>query len=506
MNFERKSGILLHITSLPGPWGMGELGPQARVFGQLLAEARQKLWQILPTGPVGYGYSPYSSLSAFAGNPLLISFDELIADGLLTEKQLKHFPQFDPHRIDFPAVIEAREKILFKVADRFEPDADFTAFCVREADWLADYSLFMALRETQGFRPWTEWPAALRDRDFLSLGKVRTKLAKKIRRHEVLQYLFSRHWKKMTDFFQGLEISIVGDIPIFVAGDSVDVWANRELFFLNADGSPTVVAGVPPDYFSSTGQRWGNPLHDWAAHRETKFEWWTRRMRRMFEMTDVVRIDHFRGFEAYWEIPASEPTAMKGRWVKGPGLELFQTLERQLRCGMEFFPGFGRNFKLDEHVIAENLGIITDEVEALREACGFPGMWVLQFRFGAEPMQTPGYCPEGVEKNWAVYTGTHDNDTTAGWFHCLDKTEQQRVCAYLQSDGTQFHRDMAELALRAPAKWAVLPMQDVLGLGGEARMNMPGTTQGNWGWRFSEDMVSDETVRWLKEATRRSGR
>ncbi|MCC7300862.1 MAG: 4-alpha-glucanotransferase [Verrucomicrobia bacterium] len=498
MNFERKSGILLHIISLPGRWGMGELGPQARNFGTFLSEAGQKLWQILPTGPVGYGYSPYSSLSAFAGNHLLISFDELIADGLLTEKHLKNFPQFDPHRIDFHAVISAREKILFRMADRFEPDADFTAFCVREADWLSDYALFMAIREAQKNRPWTEWPDGLRDRDFQALEKAETQLAKKIRRHEILQYLFSKHWKKTAEFFQTLDVSIIGDIPIFVAGDSADVWANRELFSLNDDGSPTVVAGVPPDYFSATGQRWGNPLYDWKAHFETGCKWWTRRMRRMLEMTDIVRIDHFRGFEAYWEIPAAEPTAIHGRWVKGPGLEFFQTLENGLRRS------FGKTFRLAEHVIAENLGVITDEVEALRETCGFPGMWVLQFRFGAEPMARPGYRPEGVEKNWAVYTGTHDNDTTESWFQSLDDAEKHRVriCA---GDGS-VHRCVAELALSAPAKWAVLPMQDVLGLSGEARMNTPGTTQGNWGWRFSEDMISPDTVCWLRDAVRKNGR
>ncbi|MFA7256399.1 MAG: 4-alpha-glucanotransferase [Kiritimatiellales bacterium] len=502
MNFERKSGILLHITSLPGRWGMGELGPQARAFGRVLTDTGQKLWQILPTGPVGFGCSPYSSLSAFAGNHLLISFDELIEDGLLTEKQLKNFPQFDLHRIDFPSVVKAREKFLFRAANQFEPDADFNAFCVREADWLSDYALFMAIRETQKNRSWTEWPAALRDRDFQTLEKARTKLAKRIRRHEVLQYLFSKHWKKTAEFFQTLEVSIIGDIPIFVAGDSSDVWAHRELFLLYDDGTPFVVAGVPPDYFSATGQRWGNPLYDWEIHRETGYEWWTRRMRRMLEMTDVVRIDHFRGFEDYWEIPANEPTAVKGRWAKGPGLEFFQALEHNLRK----IPMFGKRLKLDEHVIAENLGIITDDVEALREACGFPGMWVLQFRFGAEPMHQTGYHPEGTEKNWVVYTGTHDNDTTPSWLKQVDVNERMRIHDYLKTDGTATHRDLAELALRAPAKWAILPMQDVLGLGGDARMNTPGTTRGNWGWRFSEDMVGVESVRWLKEATQRNGR
>ena len=502
MNFERKSGILLHISSLPGRWGMGEIGPQARAFGDLLAHVGQKLWQILPTGPIGYGYSPYSSLSAFAGNHLLISFDQLIEDGLLTHRQVQSFPQFDPYQIDFPAVIEAREKVLFRLADRFDPDAGFAAFCEQEAFWLEDYARFMAIREVHQNRAWTEWPVALRDRDPQALAKIAHRLEKRIRRHEVLQYLFAKQWKQTVEYFRALGISIIGDIPIFVAGDSADVWANRDLFFLNADGSASVVAGVPPDYFSATGQRWGNPLYDWAAHRATGYAWWTQRMCHSLKQADIIRIDHFRGFEAYWEIPAEEPTAVQGRWVSGPGLELFQTIEKNLRR----LPGFGRTFRLGTHVIAENLGIITDDVEALREACGFPGMWVLQFRFGASDLALDGYRPEGVEKNWTVYTGTHDNDTTVGWFSRLDPAERSRIEKVLETDAVPAHRALAVLALEAPAKWAVLPMQDVLGLGGEARMNTPGTTHGNWNWRFSEDMVTQESVEWLKEQTGRAKR
>jgi len=500
MKFERKSGVLLHITSLPGPWGMGELGPQARAFGEFLAAAGQKLWQILPTGPIDYGASPYSSPSAFAGNHLLISFDELIEEGLLTKRNLVNFPQFDPHQIDFPAVIAAREKILFRVADRFVPDAEFEAFCKREAGWLDDYTLFMAIRETQAKRAWTKWPAVLRDRDSHALEKTRERLFKRVRRHAVLQYLFSRHWKKTAEFFRALNISIISDLPVFVAGDSSDVWANRELFFLNADGTPSVVSGVPPDYFSETGQRWGNPLYDWAAHRKTDYAWWTQRMRRLLDMSDIVRIDHFRGFEDYWEIPADEPTAIKGRWVKGPGLEFFRILEKNLRQ----FPMFGKNFCLADHVIAENLGIITDEVDELREACGFPGMWVLQFRFSEKDMQREGYRPEGTEVNWVVYTGTHDNDTTKSWFEHMDEEERHRVRTYLHCDGTQIHRDLVNLALHAPAKWAILPLQDVLGAG--ERMNRPGNVGGNWSWRFSEDMISTEIVEWLRTATAAAGR
>lgn len=499
MNLERKSGILLHITSLPGKWGIGEAGPEARRFGELLADCGQKMWQILPLGPIGFGWSPYSSSSAFAGNPLLISFDELVEEGLLSRRSLSRFPKFDPHRIDYPAVIEARMKILNRVAERFKPGAEFKAFCKKE-EWLDDYALFVSIREAEENRPWTEWPEGLRDRDSKALKAARQDLADSIRRHKVLQFLFSRHWNKTRQFLQKTGIELIGDVPIFVAGDSADVWANRELFLLNDDGSPAVVAGVPPDYFSETGQRWGNPLYDWEVHRQSGYSWWTRRMRRMFELVDTVRIDHFRGFEAHWEIPADEPTAMNGRWVSGPGLDLFQALEKNLRK----LSDFGKRYRLDEHVIAENLGMITEEVEQLREACGFPGMWVLQFRFGAEPMATPGYRPEGTEENWAVYPGTHDNDSTKSWFRHIDEGERHRVRDYLQTDGRQISRAFCKLALRAPAARAILPFQDVLGKG--RRMNKPGTVSGNWDWRFSEDMVSKRTAEWLRNATDQSGR
>lgn len=509
MNFERKSGILLHITSLPGKWGIGEIGPAARAFGEFLAASGQKLWQILPTNPIGYGFSPYSSSSAFAGNPLLISFDELIEEGLLTRRHLSRFPKFDSHKIDFPAVIKARVKILNGVCERFEPNKAFRDFCKREADWLDDYALFVAIRESQGDAAWTEWPEALRNRKFQTLEKFTKQHAKEIRHHKVLQYLFSNHWKKMKNFFQALEIEIIGDVPIFVAGDSADVWAHRELFLLNEDGTPSVVAGVPPDYFSETGQRWGNPLYDWEARKKMKYTWWTDRMRRTFELVDIVRIDHFRGFEAYWEIPADEPTAVNGRWVKGPGGDFFQCLERNLRNlsssvkATEDKPMFGKNFRLADHVIAEDLGVITDEVEALREQCGFLGMTVLQFRFGAEDMQKPGYSPEGLEDR-VVYTGTHDNETTKAWFKHLDEGMKHRVRCYLHTHGDHIHLDLAELAMRSPARIAILPLQDVLGKG--RRMNTPGTTSGNWDWRVSADMLTKTTIDFLKEMTERNGR
>ena len=511
MNLKRKSGVLLHITSLPGPWGMGEMGPQARAFGEFLAASGQTLWQILPLNPVGQGGCAYSSLSAFAGNPLLISFDELMEEGLLSRRNLSRFPAFDSDEIDFPAVIEARMKVLHKVCDRFEPDAAFEAFCEAEAGWLDDYALFMTIREAHECVGWLDWPAPLRDRDAQALEAFAAKHERAVGRHRILQFLFSKQWKKLRGFYRDLGVELIGDVPIFVAGDSADVWANRELFLLNEDGSSSVVAGVPPDYFSETGQRWGNPLYDWEVHQSTQFAWWTDRMRRTFEQVDTVRVDHFRGFEAYWEIPADEPTAMNGRWVQAPGRALFQTLEKRLRS----FPGFGKRFKLADHVIAENLGIITDEVEQLREDCGFPGMWVLQFRFGAMDMNKPGFVPEGVEENWAVYTGTHDNDTVRSWFEQMPQTlppdaggefdfERGRILDYLKTDGSEIHRDFVRLALRAPAERAILPLQDVLGAG--ARMNIPGTVDGNWGWRVSEDMLSEDIVEFLKEETVRSGR
>lgn len=513
MSKDRKSGILLHITSLPGEWGIGEIGPEARRFGEFLAEAGQKAWQILPTGPVGCGFSPYSSSSAFAGNPLLISFDELMEEGLLTRRHLARFPKFNPHKIDYPAVIEARTKVLRGVCDRFETTADFRAFCKREAVWLNDYALFIAIREAHHDRCWTGWPKELRDRKPAAMRLARTRCARAIRRHKILQYLFFRQWEKMRTFLRGLGIELIGDVPIFVGTNSADVWANRELFFLNPDGSLMVTAGVPPDYFSKTGQRWGNPLYNWTVHRATGYAWWTERMRRTFELVDTVRIDHFRGFEAYWEIPDNEPTAIHGRWVQGPGLEFFQALEKNLRKSA----GFSSRFRLADHVIAENLGIITPEVEALREACGFPGMWVLQFRFGAMDMLKPGFIPEGAETNWTVYTGTHDNDTVRGWFDKLPDAlppgahgefdfERKRILEYLGTDGSEIHRDFIRLALRSPARRAILPMQDVLGLGRGARMNRPGTTHGNWGWRVAGNMLTKELAAHLRQETERNRR
>lgn len=502
MNFERKSGILLHITSLPGEWGIGEIGPQARRFAEFLAEAGQAAWQILPSGPIGFGWSPYSSSSAFAGNALLISFDDLMDEGLLTRRHLARFPEFNRLKIDYPAVIEARMKVLRGVCDRFKETPDFRAFCRREAFWLDDYALFVAIREAHHNRSWTQWPKELRDREPAALREARRRYDAVIRRHRILQYLFSRQWQALRGCLRERRIELIGDVPIFVGADSADVWAHRDLFFLNPDGSLMVAAGVPPDYFSKTGQRWGNPLYNWTAHHATGYAWWTERLRRTFELTDTVRIDHFRGFESYWEIPDNEPTAIHGRWVPGPGLAFFTAVEENLRKA----PGFSPRFHLRDHVIAENLGIITPEVEALREACGFPGMWVLQFRFSAADLHRHGYRPEGREENWTVYTGTHDNDTTRGWFKHLDAADQKRICEFLRTEPGEAVCALIRLALHAPARRVILPLQDVLRLGRGARMNRPGTTHGNWGWRAAGDMLTKDLAAGLREETQRAGR
>jgi 4-alpha-glucanotransferase len=500
MQNDRKSGVLLHVTSLPGRWGMGELGPAAREFAEFLAHTGQRLWQILPLGPIGYGWSPYSSVSAFAGNHLLISFDELISDGLLSEEELEGGCFSDLDNIDYSVVVPSREKILFEVAGRFEATSGFEQFCDDESEWLEDYALFMALREEAGGNPWNEWSDELRDREPDALKAARSEYAATVRRHKVLQYLFALHWERVRTFCNGIGVQIIGDIPIFVAGDSVDVWAHRELFFLNPDGSPTVVAGVPPDYFSETGQRWGNPLYDWAAHRAGAYAWWTARMRRLLELVDIVRIDHFRGFDTYWEIPSSEPTAINGRWIDGPGKEFFNTVEKNLRQLSEY----GTEFCLADHVIAEDLGIITDDVVELRKACGFPGMIVLHFAFGADQMSEPGYQAEGVETNSVVYTGTHDNDTTQSWLKTIDAPERDRVREYLKCGEGELGRKLVELALHAPAKWSVFPLQDLLETGD--RMNTPGTAEGNWSWRCSTEMFDSEKTGWLRAVTAQAGR
>ena len=474
MAFARRSGILLHPTSLPGPNGVGELGREAKAWLEFLASAGQRLWQVMPLGPTGYGDSPYQSFSTFAGNHFLISMQTLVEEGWLEAEELAPLAELPAERVDYGALIPRKLELLELAAERFgrsagtEARAGLDAFKKQHAGWLDDYALFMALKEAHGGSAWSDWVPGLRDREPAALDRARREVAANATKHEVWQYWFFSQWAAVRAHAKELGIEIVGDIPIFVSLDSADAWANPELFHLDASGAPTVVAGVPPDYFSSTGQRWGNPLYRWDRMAETGYAWWIERVRATLAMVDIVRIDHFRGFAAYWEIPASEPTAVNGRWVPGPGNDLFTALERALG---------------ELPVIAEDLGVITPDVDELRLSNGFPGMKVLQFAFAGDaddPYLPHNYTPECV-----VYTGTHDNDTTAGWYAAAPEVERDLVRRYLARDDGEIAWELIRLAQASVADTAILPLQDALGLSSHARMNTPGMAGGNWSWRFS---------------------
>ncbi len=507
MKFNRASGVLLHPTSLPGPYGIGEIGPEACRFADFLESTGQQLWQILPLGPTSFGDSPYQSPSTFAGNPLWVGFDWLIEDGLLAKEDLDDFPTFPAGKVDFGPVIVARMKILDKVCAGFgtkatgEMQAEFKLFMARNADWLEDYALFAALKDAHGGVPWTDWEPELARREPAALDNARAQQRQRIHNVKMVQYLFDRQWKRLRAYCAKRHIQFVGDIPIFVAHDSADVWANPGLFFLKPDGHPSVVAGVPPDYFSATGQLWGNPLYNWKAHKARNYDWWMARLKRVFEVVDIVRIDHFRGFEAYWEVPGDAPTAMDGKWIKGPDRHLFDVLNKHMG---------------ELPIIAEDLGVITDEVDALRDHCGFPGMRILQFAFGNDE-RADEFRPESYPTHCCVYTGTHDNDTTVGWFHSKAgegstrtqeeiEAENKMILDYLRTDGHEIHWDLINLGSRSNADTFVVPLQDLLGLGSEARMNTPGKANGNWQWRFAWDQITDAIRDRFAYVTRATGR
>lgn len=503
MKFERQSGVVLHPSSLPGAYGIGEIGAEAYRFAEALARMGQRIWQVLPLGPTSYGDSPYQCLSSFAGNHLLVAFQTLMDDGLLLAEELADFPQFPADQVDYGPVIQAREAVLQVVATHFEARAgentlkEFGGFQIHNRNWLSDYALFVALKKAHGGRPWHEWDVALRDRDEAALKQAREQHADVIRAVEIQQFLFFDQWRSLAEHAHRHGVKILGDIPIFVAHDSADVWAHPELFFLDEAGRCTTVAGVPPDYFSATGQRWGNPLYRWDVMAEGDFAWWKERMRTTFELVDYVRIDHFRGFEAFWEIPASEETAINGQWVKGPGRALFEAFEKE----------FGTL-----PIVAEDLGIITEEVDELREACGFPGMRVLHFIVGNDTNE-PGFWPDQFPEQCVVYTGTHDNDTTVGWYtngkgDGQDTSEeeiaeaQHKIRTYLSCDGSQIHWDLIGCAYGTQAAIAIVPLQDILGLDSSARLNSPGRPEGNWRWRFQWDQLSGETETRLAQLTK----
>jgi 4-alpha-glucanotransferase len=456
---------------------VGELGPEALRWLDLLAAAGQRVWQVLPLGPTGYGDSPYQSFSTFAGNPYLIDVGDLAAEGLLRDDDLEPLRALPSGRVDYGGLYELKLPLLRRAADAFlasggAGDPGFRAFAEREAAWLEDFALFMALKEEAGGAPWTAWERPLRLRDPAALADAAERLVAETARQRVWQYWFSRQWSAVKGRASERGIRVLGDVPIFVALDSADVWANPELFHLGGDGLPTVVAGVPPDYFSATGQRWGNPLYRWDVMRERGYAWWVARLRHALAQADLVRIDHFRGFAAYWEIPAGEPTAERGRWVAGPGADLFDALRRELG-GLP--------------VVAEDLGVITPDVEALRDSCGLPGMKVLQFAF-AGGADDP-YLPHNYERDCVVYTGTHDNDTTRGWYESAPEAERDHVRRYLGRPDEDVVDGLVRLAYASVADLAVVPLQDHLGLGPEARMNTPGREVGNWTWRFAWDDV-----------------
>ena len=498
MTFPRASGILLYPTSLPGRFAIGDLGGEAYRFADFLIAAGQTLWQVLPLGSTGYGGSPYACYSAFAGNTLLISPAQLFENGLISKSDLDNVPTFTEGSVDFEAAQRIKESILAKACDSYQNGGgaqlrgEFKSFVKENASWLDDYALFRALKRQRNETPWCEWEPELAQRNPTALECARKKLRDKIEAEKFFQFLFFKQWSLLKTYCNQRGIKIIGDIPMFVAHDSADVWTNRDQFKLNPDGTPAVVAGVPPDYFSETGQYWGNPLFDWERMRADGFRWWIERVRATLRTVDIARIDHFRGFVACWEIPGGDKTAERGRWVETPGRKLFDAIRSELG---------------ELPIFAEDLGVITPEVEQLRDECGFPGMRVLQFAFSGD--STNIHLPHNYPRNVVVYTGTHDNDTTVGWFHGVntgsttrsaDEIENERnyCLEYLNSDGTQINWDFIRAAFASVANTAIVPLQDALGLGSEARMNMPNTNVSNWRWRFTEGALSDSLAERLK--------
>ncbi len=490
MTFKRASGVLLHPTSLPGPYGIGDIGPEAFKWVDFLAETGSSIWQVLPLGPTGYGDSPYQCFSAFAGNPFLVSPDALLAEDLLHPNDLGEKIRFPIDQVDFGAVIPYKLSLLDRAYIRFEKAASkkirkaFEAF-KDGAHWLADFSLFMAIKEHFGGGPWVEWPAAYRQRDPEALAAFCAEHAVDIDRHAFRQFLFFRQWKKLRKYAHKNGITIVGDIPIFVAHDSADVWARPELFYMNADGTPSVVAGVPPDYFSATGQLWGNPLYHWEVHAEDGYIWWLSRFKGVLSMVDIVRLDHFRGFVGYWEIPGDAETAVNGRWVPGPGKDFM----REMGAGLK---DYATPLTTGLPIIAEDLGVITPEVEDLRTSFGLPGMKILVFAFDSDASNV--FLPHNFTSDYVVYTGTHDNDTVKGWYERVAAKERDFTRRYLACDGSDIAWDLIRTAWRSVAAFAIAPMQDFLGLDNAARMNYPSTLGGNWVWRMPPG-AADEFLR-----------
>jgi 4-alpha-glucanotransferase len=476
---KRRSGLLLHLTSLPSRYGIGDLGPGAYRFVDFLAEAKQGIWQILPLNPTdpAYGNSPYHSISAFASNELLISPDLMAEEGWLTKNELKSPPDFPPERVDYNRVISYKKGLFRRAFERFRPGWEYEEFSAENSSWLEDLALFATLKEAYGGEAWSDWEPAVRNREPQALNSLKEKHRDAIERRKFLQFVLFRQWRSLKSECNRRMIHIFGDMPIYVDYDSADVWTHSELFNLDADKKPLSVAGVPPDYFSATGQRWGNPIYRWDVLRERGFDWWIYRFEHCLKLLDLVRVDHFRGFVGYWEVPAAEPTAVNGRWVEAPAYDFFNRLTKRFPC----LP-----------IVAEDLGIITPEVREIMRHFGFPGMKVLLFAFGEDNPGHP-YLPHNYEENCVVYTGTHDNNTARGWFDREARPEDKtRLFRYLgrEVSSDEIHRELIRLGMRSVASTSVFPVQDVLGLGGGARMNLPATAHGNWEWRLLPDQLT----------------
>lgn len=497
MPFFRASGVLLHPTSLPSRFGIGDLGLEAYKFIDFLVAADQQLWQVLPVGPTGYGNSPYMSYSAMAGNPLLISPDQLKEEQLLTDADLDHFPELPGHPVDFEQVIAHKMPLYTKAFENFQAhnspiaQKEFAGFCETKARWLNDYALFMALKKHFQGVSWSSWDTDIATRTPEAIAHYENLLSDRISFHKYLQFAFFQQWSELKQYANLRGIEIIGDIPIYVAHDSADVWAHPDLFSLDEETrEPSLMAGVPPDYFSATGQLWGNPVYNWEALQKQNFAWWVQRFESLLDYVDIIRIDHFRGFQAYWAVPMGEETAIDGEWLEAPGAELFTVIAEKLG-------------KLP--ILAEDLGVITDEVIALRDQFDFPGMKVLHFAFNSGCDNV--FLPFNYDRNCVVYTGTHDNDTTIGWFYSLSEEQKGdvwRYAGFISPWGIQW--DLIRLAMGSVANQVIIPLQDILGLDGYARMNYPSVPEGNWAWRYWDGALTTELSDRLKTMTQTFGR
>jgi 4-alpha-glucanotransferase len=492
---KRAGGILLHITSLPGKEGIGTFGEEAFRFVDKLTEAGQKLWQILPLGPTGYGNSPYQCYSAFAGNPLLIDLEELVKEGILTTTTLKRIPNFNKQQVDFNRVGDWKYPLLKKAFEVFksgkagELSIEFTRFSEEHGWWLNDYALFMACKSNFDNIIWNQWENGIKFREPDSLENYKSNLFEEIEFNRFLQFLFFKQWFQLKQYANSKNIQIIGDLPLYVSTDSSDVWTNPDIFLLDKTLLPTHVGGVPPDYFSETGQLWGNPVYNWQRLKERDYDWWMARLHFNLRMFDLIRIDHFRGLESFWSVEAEEKTAVKGEWVPAYGYEMLEKFRAQIG---------------ELHLIAEDLGVITREVERLRDSFGLPGMKILQFAFLSDAANKD--LPHNYSRNFLAYTGTHDNDTTQGWFKSAGKEEKQNIRKYFRGNKRRIAVWAVETVWASVADVAIAPMQDILNLNSKARMNIPGTATGNWGWRLKQNQLKPKHIRFLKELGKKFAR